>query len=120
MVESLYPSWTYERIVELSTPHSAPESVADALDSLDGNRRATAETKNTPTSAIEVRQHRGRSGKSVYEWRVYRRFGIGNSHRRQLGKYRTQEAAERAAEHFRRNDERVAAKWAALKARSSS
>lgn len=79
-----------------------------------------AETTHTPTPAIEVRRHRGRSGKSVYGWRVYRRFGIDNSHRTQIGKYRTQEAAERAAERFRRNDERVAAKWAALKARSAS
>jgi len=51
---------------------------------------------------IKVRHHKGRSGKSVFEWRVYR---VITHYARviniQLGKYRTQEAAERAAEHYR-------------------
>ena len=58
---------------------------------------------------FKVRHHKGRSGLSVFEWRVYH---VIQHHARivniQLGKYRTQEAAERAAEHYRKNAERIA------------
>jgi hypothetical protein len=56
---------------------------------------------------IVVRKHKGRSGISVYEWRVYRRIIDPKVHNFQLAKYRTQEAAERAADHYRNNDDRV-------------
>ena len=66
------------------------------------------------TNTYEVKHHKGRSGRSVYEWRVYHVFGP--EYRRmhtQLGKYRTRERAEKAAEHHRANAERVAALRAA-------
>jgi hypothetical protein len=52
---------------------------------------------------IVVKKHKGRSGKSVYEWRVYRvsEPNPGKVIKSQLGKYRSQELAEKAAEHFR-------------------
>lgn len=57
---------------------------------------------------ITLRHHRGRSGKSVYEWRVYRSGEInGKPFNIQLGKYRTREEAEKAVIHFRENDERI-------------
>jgi hypothetical protein len=63
-------------------------------------------------TVIVVRKHKGRSGMSVFEWRVYSVTGGPKEHNTQLGKYRTQEAAERAAEHYRANEVRVAAVWA--------
>jgi hypothetical protein len=69
---------------------------------------------------IIVRKHKGRSGVSVYEWRVYSVTSGPKVHTTQLGKYRTQEAAERAAEHYRANEARVAAVWAAHRARVAS
>jgi hypothetical protein len=64
---------------------------------------------------IVVRKHKGRSGRSVFEWRVYSviEAAPGRTITTQLGKYRTQEAAERAAEHHRANKARVKAIWAA-------
>lgn len=55
---------------------------------------------------IEVRKHKGRSGKSVYEWRVYRVWHSpgGREHRTQLTKRRTQDAAERDARFYRDRD----------------
>ena len=51
----------------------------------------------------EIKKHKGRSGKSVYEWRVYSvtRHGITRTIRQQLAKYRTEAEAQRCAEHFR-------------------
>jgi hypothetical protein len=40
----------------------------------------------------KIRKHKGRSGKSVYEWRVYHVFDNGRR-QTQLGKHRTEEAA---------------------------
>lgn len=60
-------------------------------------------------SKITVRKHRGHSGLSVFEWRVFREGNDVKPFRFQLAKYRTQEAAERAAEYYRKNDARVAA-----------
>lgn len=59
---------------------------------------------------IEVRKHKGRCGKSVYEWRVYRVWnGHGTTKREtQLTKRRTQEAAERDAEFYRSRDAALA------------
>jgi PII-like signaling protein len=58
------------------------------------------------TSTIMVRKHKGRAGKSVYEWRVYRVITTGIDGARtiktQLGKYRTEQAAELAASHCRK------------------
>lgn len=71
------------------------------------------------TGFYEVRRHRGRSGRSVFEWRVYHRFGIDGRQRTQLGKYRTKEAAERRAAQLRENAARVAAKWAEFEARKN-
>jgi len=62
---------------------------------------------------IVVRKHKGRSGHSVFEWRVYSVIEGPKVHNTQLGKYRTQEAAERAAEHHRANEARVKALWTA-------
>ncbi len=53
---------------------------------------------------IKVRKHKGRSGKSVYEWRVYRVSTQGKGHQTQLAKCRSLEAAERAAEFYRARD----------------
>ena len=53
---------------------------------------------------IEVKKHKGRSGVSVFEWRVYRVLTKPRTRQYQLGKYRTREDAERAAEHYRRKD----------------
>ena len=68
------------------------------------------ETDRHMNSQITVRQHKGRSGKSVFAWRVYRETLLNGSkmHKTQLGKYRTQIEADKAAEHYRNNDERVA------------
>jgi hypothetical protein len=65
---------------------------------------------------ITVRHHKGHSGKSVFAWRVYRE-GLLNGikpYRTQLAKYRTQEAAEKAADHYRANDSRTEAARRAL------
>ena len=61
---------------------------------------------------IVVRKHKGRSGSSVYEWRVYRVTSGPKVHNFQLAKYRTREAAENAADLYRANDARVAALYA--------
>jgi hypothetical protein len=59
---------------------------------------------------IIVSHHKGRSGLSVYEWRVYRVTQDNARTRKfQLGKFRTKESAERAAAHYRNNDARIAA-----------
>lgn len=52
---------------------------------------------------IKVRAHKGRSGASVYGWRVYRESVLNGARviKIQLGKYRAKEEAERAAEHYR-------------------
>jgi hypothetical protein len=52
---------------------------------------------------IKVVRHKGHSGKSVYEWRVYRiiEASPGRVIKSQLGKYRSQELAEKAASHYR-------------------
>jgi len=58
---------------------------------------------------ITVTHHKGRSGLSVYEYRVYRMIVDGPRTRKfQLGKFRTLEAAERAAEHYRNPNPRRA------------
>lgn len=59
-----------------------------------------------------VREHKGRSGKSVYGFRVYSEWTqyTDKIHRTQLGKFRTREAAERAAEHYRSHAAKVAAR----------
>ena len=62
---------------------------------------------------IAVRKHKGRSGRSVFEWRVYSVIEGPKTITTQLGKYRTQEAAEAAAEHHRTNQARVKALWTA-------
>jgi hypothetical protein len=64
---------------------------------------------------ITVKHH---SGKSVFAWRVYKEFvQNGTKHRRfQIAKYRTREAAEKAAEFHRAHEARIAAVWAKLKA----
>lgn len=66
---------------------------------------------------IVIRKHKGRSGLSVYGWRVYRVSEVnpGRTVNTQLGKYRSQDEARRAAEHYRANDARVAAVDAARK-----
>ena len=55
---------------------------------------------------IKVRKHKGRSGKSVYEWRVYRvrEVNPGRTITTQLGKYRTEEQAQGVAEYHRNRD----------------
>ena len=64
-----------------------------------------------------VCHHKGRSGRSVFEWRVY---AVYSHHSRritiQLVKYRTREGAERAAEVYRENATRIALKSASRKA----
>ena len=59
---------------------------------------------------IVVRKHKGRSGQSVFEWRVYRVITGPRAHNFQLGKYRTEAAAELAAEHYRARDAILASK----------
>jgi hypothetical protein len=55
---------------------------------------------------IIVSHHKGRSGLSVYEWRVYRVIQHNAITRKfQLAKYRTEQAANRAADHYRNLDE---------------
>jgi hypothetical protein len=56
------------------------------------------------SSTVTVRKHKGRSGQSVYEWRVYRvtQVNAGRTVTTQLAKYRTQDAANQAAEHYRK------------------
>jgi hypothetical protein len=54
---------------------------------------------------IVVKHHRGHSGRSVYTYRVYRVIDGPKRHHIQLAKYRTQEAAERAAEVYRKREE---------------
>ena len=56
------------------------------------------------TSTITVRKHKGRSGQSVYEWRVYRvtQVNAGRTITTQLAKCRSQEQAEKAADHYRK------------------
>ncbi len=53
---------------------------------------------------IVVQKHKGHSGQSVFEWRVYRvtQVNAGRTIKTQLAKYRTQEAAESAADHYRK------------------
>ena len=72
---------------------------------------------------IVVRKHKGRSGRSVYEWRVYSVTSGPKVHNTQLGKFRTQEAAERAAEHYRQHAaavaERTADYWQRWQARQT-
>lgn len=59
---------------------------------------------------IVVRKHAGRSGRSVFEYRVYRVWTTpGREHQSQLAKYRTEAAAEKAAQFYRDNDERLRA-----------
>lgn len=56
-----------------------------------------------------VKRHAGRSGQSVYEWRVYHVLDQnGRARQTQLAKYRSQETAEKAAEIYRANAARVA------------
>jgi hypothetical protein len=51
---------------------------------------------------IVVRHHKGRRGKSVYVWRVYRQVqDNGRTRQFQLSKYRTEAAANTAAEFYR-------------------
>jgi hypothetical protein len=52
---------------------------------------------------FELKHHKGHSGKSVFEWRVYRVStpNPGRTIRTQLGKYRTKEAAELAINFYR-------------------
>jgi hypothetical protein len=64
---------------------------------------------------IEIKKHKGKSGKSVFEWRIYSVYENGS--RFQLAKYRTLESAEKAAEAYRANNLRVAAVNAAHAAR---
>ena len=61
---------------------------------------------------IEVRKHKGRSGRSVFEWRVYRVWHTpgGRKHEHQLTKHRTQESAEKAAQFYRDRDAALASK----------
>jgi hypothetical protein len=68
---------------------------------------------------ILVRKHKGRSGMSVFEWRVYRVTDnrTTKNHTTQLGKYRTVEEANRAADHYRQNDIRVAQRWREIEQR---
>jgi len=61
---------------------------------------------------IIVRKHKGRSGISVFEWRVYRVIDGPKVSNIQLAKCRTQERAEEIATHHRLNDERVRRVWA--------
>ena len=57
---------------------------------------------------IVIRKHSGRSGVSVYGWRVYRVYTSPGMERKfQLGKFRSREEAQRAAEHYRANDARL-------------
>ena len=62
---------------------------------------------------ITVKKHKGRSGISVFEYRVYRvtELNPGRIVTTQLGKYRTESAANAAAEHYRANDARVQTMW---------
>jgi hypothetical protein len=60
---------------------------------------------------IVVRKHKGRSGISVYEWRVYRVTSGPKVHNTQVAKYRTVEEANRAADFYRARDIEVARKW---------
>jgi hypothetical protein len=66
---------------------------------------------------IEVRKHKGRSGISVYEWRVYRVTQGPKVHKTQLGKFRTQPEAEGVANFYRERDLIVAAKWQAIRSK---
>jgi hypothetical protein len=54
---------------------------------------------------IVVKHHRGHSGRSVYTYRVYRVVDGPKRLQIQLAKYRSQEAAERAAEVYRKREE---------------
>lgn len=58
----------------------------------------------------EVRHHKGRSGKSVFAWRVYSVMTVGFSRKRktQLAKYKTEAEAQRCREHFEAADARRA------------
>jgi len=47
---------------------------------------------------FKVRKHKGRSGKSVFEYRVYRVLSNGSEF--QLAKYRTEELAQKALEFY--------------------
>lgn len=64
------------------------------------------------TATVEVRHHRGRSGQSVYRWRVYLVHAAGTSQR---GKFKDREAAEEFAVILRESVQRTADAWAALK-----
>lgn len=71
-----------------------------------------SETGNiTHANKYVVREHRGRSGKSVFAWRVYRIYENGSEI--QLAKYRSRDAAEAARGHYILNNERIRARIAA-------
>ena len=55
-----------------------------------------------------IRNHRGRSWRSIYQWRVYaeRQFR-GNTSEQQLGKFRSRESAGAFVDALRRNAKRV-------------
>ncbi len=55
----------------------------------------------------EIKHHKGRSGRSAFEWRVYSVWDHnGRARRHQLAKYRTEAAAQRCLEHFQAVDAR--------------
>jgi hypothetical protein len=54
---------------------------------------------------VIIRKHKGRSGQSVFEWRVYRVIqNNAKTHNIQLAKCRSQERAEQIAAHYRSRD----------------
>lgn len=62
----------------------------------------TREMGREALDTYEVRKHKGRSGRSVFEWRIYHLFGAhGKVRSTQLAKYRSREAAERAVVIYR-------------------
>jgi hypothetical protein len=70
---------------------------------------------------ILIRKHSGRSGISVYGWRVYRvSTTTGIERKFQLGKFRSREEAQRAAEHYRSLDRQLDAVNAARKGFSNA
>ena len=64
------------------------------------------------TQRYEVKQHRGRSGLSVYEWRVYSVISqpVNRTIRTQLAKYRTERPARSFLEKLEYHAAIVAAK----------
>jgi hypothetical protein len=70
-----------------------------------------------------VKHHRGRSGKSVFAWRVYRVVDWnGNGSRivrTQLAKFRTEEAANKAAARMRLHDATAQARSAEILQRAA-